>query len=55
MTITFIRAIAGDWICMYINGYKVAEGHSLREEEVVAKIQRAMPWGHCHCINFTRN
>lgn len=33
--IHFIKPESGDWVAMYVNGKKVAEGHSLDEYEVV--------------------
>lgn len=43
MFITFITSEGGDWIAMYINGSKVAEGHSLSEQEVVNQISKFTP------------
>lgn len=31
----FIKAASGDWIAMYVNGKKAAEGHSLDEVQVI--------------------
>lgn len=33
--IHFTQSIHGDWVAMYIDGRKVAEGHSLNEYQVL--------------------
>lgn len=35
MSVHFVSDVGGDWKGVYVDGVLVAEGHSLREEEVL--------------------
>lgn len=40
--VAFVRG--GDWVAMYVQGQKVLEGHSLREEDVIEALLKPSPY-----------